>query len=305
MRRFSFLPLAAVWAVALAAAEPPPFAGPDASGSLPAGTKDETSGLAASRRSADLLWLLDDSGNAPLLHGFSRDGAVRGRLQVGGVKNEDWEDLAAVELDGRAWLVVGDVGDNDAKRAGLAVHFVAEPAPEELSPAAPRAERPAATLRLRFEDGARDCESIAVDPAERALYLLSKRDDVPRLYRVVLPAPLASGDFTARFVGLVPHLPKPTGAQSILKGHLGKRRAQPCAMDFAPDGSGAVVLTYGDVLWFPRRAGQPWAEALALPPVRLAEHNLPQAEAACFARDGSAIYVASESTRRLLRYDRR
>ena len=46
-------------------------------------------------------------------------------------------------------------------------------------------------------------------------------------------------------------------------------------------------------------------EALAREPVRLAAHDLPQAEAACFSPDGKRIFVASESSRKLLRYDRR
>jgi hypothetical protein len=236
----------------------------------------------------------------------STTGALRGSLQIGGgVKNEDWEDLAAVELDGKAWLVIGDVGDNDAVRPELRVHFVEEPSAERLAIAGMLAQRPVATFRLRYEDGPRDCESIAVDARERMVYLLSKRNTPPRLYRFPLPTPLQSGDAIARFVTTVPHLPPPTALQARLPGHLGKRRAQPCAMDFTADGSAAVVLTYGDVVLFPRRPGESWGDALAHEPVRLAPHNLPQAEAACFSPDGKRIFVASEGSRTLLRYDRR
>ena len=35
-----------------------------------------------------------------------------------------------------------------------------------------------------------------------------------------------------------------------------------------------------------------------------AADGLPQAEAACFSRDGRSIYVCSEQTRRWMRYDR-
>jgi hypothetical protein len=282
------------------------YAGPVVAGKLAAPPKNETSGLAASRRTPDLLWLHDDSGGKAMLYAVDSRGALRGTLQIGGrAKNEDWEDIAATELDGQAWLVIGDIGDNDAKRPHVLVHFVAEPSAERLALAGMLAERPGATLRLRYEDGARDCESLAIDARERCLYLLSKRDPTPRLYRVALPIPLAHGELTARLVGLVPHLPPPTFAQSMVKGHLGKHRAQPCAMDFAADGTAAVVLTYGDTLLFPRRPDESWADTLSREPVRLAIHDLPQAEAACFSADGRQIFVASESTRKLLRYDRR
>lgn len=280
------------------------FTGPVAAGQLESPPKRETSGLAASRANADLLWTHDDSGGKAELYAVDTAGRARGTLQIGGVKNEDWEDVAAGRLDGRDWLIIGDIGDNDAKRRELAIHFVPEPTLAQLAVAGMLAERPAATLRVRYADGPRDCESLALDETERALYLLTKREATPRLYRVALPSPLASGEVTAQFVGLVPHLPPPTAEQLRLKGHLGKRRMQPCAMDFAANGSAAVVLTYGDVVLFPRQTGESWGTALGRTPVRLAPHNLPQAEAAAFTPDARQILVASEGVRTLLRYTR-
>lgn len=280
------------------------YTGPVVAGQLMAPPKGEASGLAVSRANRDLLWTHDDSGGKPELYAVDATGQARGTLQIGGVKNEDWEDLAAGRLDGRAWLIIGDIGDNDAKRRELAIHFVPEPTLAQLSVAGMLAERPAATLRLRYADGPRDCESLALDEGGRALYLLTKRDATPRLYRVALPSPLASGEVTAQFVGLVPHLPQPTATQLLLKGHLGKRRMQPCAMDFAADGSAAVVLTYGDVVMYPRQPGEPWGNALGRPPLRLAPHSLPQAEAVAFTPDARQILVASEGVRTLLRYTR-
>jgi hypothetical protein len=309
LRPFILFALAVAAGLALAAvgrAAAPAFDGPVEAGKIEGSARRETSGLAASGRNPGLLWLHDDSGNPPLLHAIEPNGNPVGTLQVGGVKNTDWEDLAAVTLDGKPWLVVGDVGDNDAVRRSVLIHFVAEPDRAALAAAGRLAEQPAATLTVTYEDGPRDVESLAVDPRERAIYLLSKRDDVPRLYRIALPAgPPVSAAVSARFVGTVPHLPKASAGQLLLNARLGRMRGWPCALDFAPDGSAAVVLTYGDTLVFPRAAGETWAKALARPPVRLAQHALPQAEAACFSADGKAIFVTSEETKRLLRYDRK
>ena len=74
-------------------------------------------------------------------------------------------------------------------------------------------------------------------------------------------------------------------------------------MDFAPDGSAAVVLTYGDVCVFPREPGETWVTALSRKPQVLPSHGLAQAEAAAFAQDGRTIYVTSEGTgTAILRY---
>lgn len=277
---------------------------PPVAGKLEAPPKNEASGLAASSR-GELLWTHDDSGGAATLYAVSLKGERRGQLRLENIANTDWEDLAAIELDSRAWLLIGDIGDNNAGRPSIQVHFVAEPEPALLRDGAVRTMQASATLRITFEDGPRDAESLAIDPVERALYLLSKRDAVPRLYRVTLPpAPIRDAELRARFVGLVPYVTPNGKVGGGVKGKIESIRSRPCAMDFARDGSAAVILTYGEVLFFPRRSGEDWAGALARAPVRLGAHGLPQAEAACFSRDGQAIYVASESSRKLLRYAR-
>jgi len=272
---------------------------------LEAPPNDEASGLAASRRNPGLIWTHDDSGGRPELFAVDSQGRLRGVLGVEGVRNEDWEDVAAAELDGKPWLIVADTGDNFAKRPHVWVHLVAEPSADRISPTTPLSERPAASIKITYPDGPRDCESLAVDVRERAIYLLSKRDPVPRLYRVDIPNPLRDSEITARFVGEVARLPQPTAAQKLVRGYLGEHRSWPTAMDFSADGSAAAVLTYGHVLLFPRKDGETWAAALAREPVRLPPHNLTQAEATCFSADGRAVYVASEKTRNLLRYDLR
>lgn len=287
------------------AAEPaePPFAGPVEAGRMAEPRNLEASGLAASRATPGLLWTHADSGDLAVLHALDARGDHVGSVQVEGVKAIDWEDLAAFELDGEAWLCVGDVGDNAARRPSLRLHFIREPAAARLSRGQVLLVKPDYTLQVAFEDGPRDCESVAVDATERQVYLLSKREPVPRLY--VLPLAPSATTVVARRVGEVPHIPQPTAAQRLLKTSTGAYRASPCAMDFAPDRSGAIVLTYGDPLYFPRQGDETWAAALARPPVILPPQQLPQSEAAAFSADGRSIFVCSEETPRLLRYDRR
>lgn len=299
---------AAAILLALAACQSPrpaatAFAGPVKAGALAEPRNREASGLAISRRAPDLIWTHEDSDGATKLYALDLRGAARGALRVEGVDNIDWEDVASFEWQGRAWLCIADVGDNNAVRPFVLLHFVEEPEPAQLAPGRELAARPRFTLQVTYEDGARDCESLAVDPREGFVYLLSKREAAPRLYRVPL-AP-AQQPVVARKVGEVAHFPQPNAAQKLLKIPTGLYRASPCAMDFAADGSGAVIVTYGDVCYFPRAAGETWAAALAREPRRLTPHDLPQAEAGAFSRDAKSIFVCSEDTPHLLRYDRR
>lgn len=289
----------------LASAAVPTYAGPIVTGTMEPPPRHETSGIAFSRRSPDLLWVHDDSGGQPILYAMTPDGKDAGAVRLRGVKNDDWEDVAAFERDGKAWLLVADTGDNAGRRPQVMLHLVEEPARDQLSAGKAVTVAPAWSMRLTYEDGPRDCESVAVDATGRAIYLLSKRDDIPQLYRVDLPARQPGNVVAvARKVGLVPHIPEPSAAEILVRGRLGKRRSEVTAMDFSSDGTLAAVLTYGGGLLFERKNGEPWPEALAREPVHLPISGLLQAEAICFTPDGKSIYVASEGPQPLLRYDR-
>jgi hypothetical protein len=209
------------------------------------------------------------------------------------------------ELDGKAWLVAGDVGDNQSRRSQVVLHFLPEPDPAQLDPKKEVAFPPTYSIHFVYEDGPRDCESVAVDPREHAVYLLSKRDPVPHLYRLPLAPTSKEHPAVGPLVGKVPHLPQPHGLQWIIPTATGAVRGEPTAMAFSSDRTLALVLTYGDILLFEREMDQGWAEVLSQKPVKLPPHHLPQAEGACFSADNSHVYVVSEGTQRLLRYDRK
>ena len=271
---------------------------PVVAGSLEAPPNSEASGLTASRRSPGLLWLHDDSGGRPEIHAVNLKGVLQGKIRLDGASSGDWEDIAAAEIDGKAYLILADTGDNDAKRSKVYLHILPEPAVGELSPSGSVTVRPSASLRITYPDGPRDCEAVAVDAREGAIYLLSKRDETPRLYRVDIPRPLKSGDVTPSFVGEVGNLP-----QKGMKRSDGRVLSWPTAMDFSPDGRFAAVLTYTSPVLFERQGSEPWQDTLARTPTVLPPHDLPQAESLGFSSDGRSLYVASEKTRNLVRYD--
>ena len=265
---------------------------------------DELSGLAPSRRSDDLLWANNDSGAAPELEAIDRRGTRLGTLRIVDAAARDWEDLASFTHDGQAWLLIADVGDNEAVRHDVVLYVVPEPARADLRPDRPAEARVAWRIPFAYEDGPRDCEAVAVDAEAGRIFLLSKRTQPPALYWLPLrPAP-ATAPCLAKKLTPVRAFPPPNEAQRLIPAPSGRFRAMPTAMDFSPDGKLAAVLTYGDVWLFPRAPGQSWAEALGGTARRLAPHDLVQAEALCFSRDGRALFVGGEGKgSALLRYD--
>jgi hypothetical protein len=219
----------------------------------------ESSGLAASRRHAGVLWTHNDSGDAARLFAIGRDGRVLATLRLAGVRARDWEALAVGRDDrGQPALFVGDVGDNLGVWPSVTVYRVAEPA--RLRDATVRAQR----YQLRYPDGPRDAEALLVDPQSNRLYLASKDEAGGRLYQA--PAALRGDRVNLlRRVRRVPAL--------VTDGA------------FSPDGRLLVLRDYGAAYLF-RASGR----RLATVPLPLQ----PQGESIAFSADGGSLLAGSE-----------
>jgi hypothetical protein len=287
--------------------KPAPFKAPvRVRGVASAGVR-EASGMACSHRNPGCVWLLNDSGNGPFLFCFGKDGKSLGKARVAKALNLDWEDMASFVMDGKPYLLVADVGDNPGRRPGCLLYVIEEP--KVGAAGIPDGTQLEASWHVLFsyEDGPRDCESVAVDVPGRQILLLSKRDAVPVLYTLPLAATPVDKPAVAKRVAALNVFPRPTAEQLKLRRARGRYGSQPTGMDIAADGRSAVVLTYTYVYRFTRAADELWAKALQRPPqfLRLPD-NVRQGEAVCISADGKSIHVASEGNPGpLIRFDAR
>ncbi len=282
--------LACLLMAGCAAAEPPPAR---LSGLLLDAELDEVSGLAASPRHDNVLWLVEDGGNPARLHAISRRGRKRATFEVAGATTTDWEDLAAFELDGRAWLLIADTGDNGGLRRTAQLHVVAEPGQLDMpagSNAAPL--KPVWSIVFRWPDGARDCEAVAVDAARGQILLISKKREPPELF--VLPLRPGDGVQTARLLGKLVHAPHADADEQRADPTQARIQSQVTGADLSPDGRTLAVLTYRQALLYSRRGNESWASAIARTPARRALPWLRQAEALGWAAHGRGLYATGE-----------
>ena len=251
----------------------------------------EASGLAASRRYPGLYWAINDSGKPAELFLLDATGADLGTVAVTGAHNRDWEDLASATVDGQHLLVIGDVGDNAGRRKHVQLYVLTEP--ELVDGRAPRdaAASLLRTIRVRYPDGAADCESVAIDPISRRIWLLTKRSSPPRIYTVAL----APADPEA--VQLAEPLADLPFANA---SRLQKAMQAPTAMDLSPDTRSLAVLSYTTTYLWHRTADQTWATALTVAPTAL-PLTAPQAEALCFSIDARTLFVTGEFRHAILR----
>ncbi len=247
----------------------------------------EISGLAVSRRHPGIIWAHNDSHAPSVLYAVDGHGTVRAVLELA-VANLDWEDMASFEHAGRAWLLVADTGDNGGLRRELALHLVEEPGALEDARAGT-----VRTIRFRWPDGPRDCEAVAVDAAEGAVYLVSKKRVPPELFRLPLFPEDPDALQVAEPLGVLAGIVQPSAEDRERNPLYGRYRGQVTAADIRADGSAFAAMSYLYLYLWPRHP-EGWAAALAQPPVRLDLPWMAQAEAMGFAADGASVWISSE-----------
>jgi len=257
----------------------------------------EASGLAHSRRRQNLLWVINDGGEEPLLHAVTPEGEALGAVRVAGAENRDWEDLAAFSYEGSSWLLVADIGDNGGIRDHLTLYVVPEPEPADGEVA------PAWTVRYTYPDGPHDAEAVAVDGEAGHIYVLTKRTEPAELHTLPLRPAASAGVLISTLVTGLDSLPAREEAAGLLAAAV-PYHWQPTGMDMAADGSAVAVLTYADVYYYPRRRAETWADALAREPLPLGMPLVPIAEAVAFDERGRSLFITAEGRHApLLRFD--
>ena len=280
MVRVGRVALAALVAGCTASADPPQITAANRD-------LDELSGLAVSHADPTVLWGHNDSGHGPVLYRLGLGGEDLGAVTIPGAGSVDWEDIAAFDDPSGPALLVGDVGDNSAVRATSSLYAVSDPGRGEGA-------RLLWQLTFRYPDGPRDCEAVAVDPLDRSIVLVTKRDRPPRIYRLPLPDRTPPGAQVARFEGELLHLPRATVSQRLASPLSSRYWYEPTALDISRDGLTAVVLTPKQAFRYRRAKGEPWAEVLARPGEPIDLPAFPQTEAAALSPDSRSLYIGSE-----------
>lgn len=124
---------------------PPPtpcftYAAPTQTGTIVDAALEEISDVVPSALDANLLWILEDSGNPSVLTGIDPSGNTLGTLSLEGQEMVDWEDMAigpcgtAAGSDPEAsCLWIGDTGDNMVNRPSARILVVPEPTIDRAS----------------------------------------------------------------------------------------------------------------------------------------------------------------------------
>lgn len=261
------------------------FGPPARGGVLRSPDLKEASGIAASKCQPDVYWTHNDSGDDAFLYAINGTGASLGVWRVAGAKNRDWEDIAEFkDPDGRCYVLIGDIGDNDLKRESLSVYKVAEPKVDDASRASNKANpvetAVAETISFHYPDGRHNAEALMVHPSSGDIYVLTKSKKEPvSVYKL-----------TQRFgpniqtVSKVAQFTVPAVPNGLITGG-----------DISPDGKNVVICdyVYGYELKLPAFSAN-FDDIWKQPPLRFDLGDRPVGEAVGYLPAGDSVIAVSE-----------
>ncbi len=274
------------------------FASARTMGKIESDSLRELSGIAASRRNPGVLYVHNDSGDAPQIYAINEKAQLLGACHIQGATERDWEDIAVGPGPdpNRSYVYIGDIGDNAAKRPEIIVYRVPEPKVDAATPFGQMTTGAAEALRLVYPDKPRDAETLLVDPLTRDLYIISKREFAPRVYRAAYPQSTTQ-QIKLEQVAVLPLGTFPTGG------------------DVSPDGRRVIVRGMFNAALWERPAGEgspdsksrvgnpvPLWQAFSGPPKAIPVAAEPQGEAICFDNKGAGYFTISEGRHPSLYY---
>lgn len=255
-------------------------------GQIESSTINEASGLVASRITEGVLWTHNDSGGEPEVYAISNEGYTLATFKLNGIKhpaskndniiNRDWEDIAIGPgpKDETDYLYVGDIGDNNAIYGTYFIYRIEEPYIEVDQDSSHITSNTVETIAYKYEDGARDAETMFVDPNSGDIYIVSKREDSVGVY--ILEYPHSTSEvLTAQKVATLPFT-------SAVGG------------DISPEGDEIIIKNYLQIFYWSVGEDESIASALKRIPAILPYTPEPQGEAVCFDPENLGYYTLSE-----------
>ena len=250
----------------------------------------ETSGLAASVANPGLLYVHNDSGDTSRFFAIHPDGSLKSVIYYNGDKSlkllgvTDCEDIAVnIGPQPGTYVYMGDIGDNDAVRKDIIIFRIKEPA---LSDTLVNAQ--AEPLVLTYPDGPRDAETLMVDPIDKLIYIVSKREDSVRVYSTPL---LFNANDTAVLQ---------LRAKLYFAG-FGETKYI-TAGDISQDGLQILLKSYTQVYYWKRQSGEAIWQSMLRSPETLPYTIEKQGEAIGFTTDATGYYTTGEGLHANLYY---
>ncbi len=241
----------------------------------------EASGIVASYRNKGYLWTHNDSGDRNRIFLLDSKGKGIREFNLEGATNRDWEAISMAQFPEGSFIYVGEIGDNNAVHAESAIYRVPEP-DITATTAQYVTLKNVQKITFKYPDGPRDAECFLIDQVSKDIFIVSKRENTKRLYKLSYPQSYTQTT-TAEFVQELNFSNIPGTPSYITDGNV------------SVDNQEIIIKNYLQIFHWRRNTNESIPDALKRTPTILPYTAEPQGEGVCFAQDGSGYYTISET----------
>lgn len=237
------------------------------------GIVNEASGIVASRRIPNTLWIHNDGIGDQNIYLFSTSGEYLGSYNLP-FPNRDWEDIGIGPGPnaGRNYMYIGDFGDNAKNTGQYQIYRFLEPGSLQERVGEP------AVLQYTYSDGkSHDAECLLVDPKTGDLYIVTKAESLLNELVFKMPFPQSTErENVAQLLGTIP--------LGLISGG-----------DISADGKEILLKSMFTIHYWKLKENEGIYEAIkrsrdTSPPYQ----REPQGEAITFSLDQKGFYTISE-----------
>ena len=242
-------------------------------GKLKSAALTEVSGIIPYTYAKGYFWVHNDSGNKNAIYLIDSLANLKTTVILEGIKAIDWEDIARYSHNGENYLLIGDTGNNLRSRDILSFYSIKEP---QIDLSIPRLQIPNSDItevKVKYADKKRDVEAFFVDPVDKKVYLISKRDFRSTVFSFSI-------DKTNEVHVLKPEMTLPFNFVT--------------AADISSDGSAILIKNLTNIYFWERKATESILQTLSKPYRKLNYSVEPQGEAICFDLNSTNFYTISE-----------
>lgn len=246
---------------------------------------NEISGIAASGINQNLYYIHNDSGDTSRFFAILPTGELKSTIYFKGDPRAgygvfDCEDIAVGPgpAKGKSYVYMGDIGDNYSARPYITVYRMLEK--KEWATKSKSNAEDAAPIHLKYPDGPKDAETLMIDPIEKLMYIVSKRQDSVTVYTTPLNYKVNDTVMMTKRCKL------------FFKGL--KLFKWITAGDISKDGQQVLIKSYTKVYYWKRNGDEPIWQTVQRVPQQLPYTQEKQGEAIGFTPDGKGYYTCSE-----------
>lgn len=263
-------------------AQIPNFEGPRDLGIVDAKLVNEASGIVASRKNNQVLWVHNDEGTDTRIFAINTKAEIVAIYYLNIKDGRDFEDITIGKGTSTDdwYLYLGDIGDNDKKHEKKFIYRFKEP--NVSSEQKLKVDTIFSIDKITFKlPDIYDSEAMMFDPITKDLLIISKREKNELVFKLPYPHS-TSKTINAEEIAEVPF------------GYEGFNGSGVTGCDISEDGTEILIKTYSKVYYYFRDNTKPIEKSFDKKPAEVNYQFEPQGEAICWHPKSVGYFTLSE-----------